>query len=57
MPEVNSVWDHVDSEPKVSSTVDISVAVATSNGLITPIISNADQMTILEIAEVLKVWT
>ena len=57
MPEVNSVWDPVASEPKVSSTVDISVAVATSDGLITPIISNADQKTISEIAEVLKVWT
>ena len=55
MPEVNSVWEPVASESKVSSTVDISVAVATPNGLITPIISSADRKTIPEIAAALKV--
>ena len=55
MPEVNSVWDPVAGESIVSSTVDISVAVATPNGLITPIVSSADQRTIPEIASVLRV--
>ena len=43
MPEVNSVWDPVAGESIVSSTVDVSVAVATPNGLITPIVSSADE--------------
>jgi len=55
MPEVNSVWDPVAGESIVSSTVDVSVAVATPNGLITPIVSSADQRTIPEIAGVLRV--
>ena len=55
MPEVNSVWDPVAGESIVSSTVDISVAVATPNGLITPIVSSADQRTTPEIAGVLGV--
>ena len=55
MPEVNSVWDPVAGESIISSTVDVSVAVATSNGLITPIVSSADQRTIPEIAAVLRV--
>ena len=42
MPEVNSVWDPVAGESIVSSTVDVSVAVTTPNGLITPIVSSAD---------------
>ena len=55
MPELNSVWDPVAGEPNVASTVDIPVAVATPNGLITPIVSSADQRTIPEIAAVLRV--
>ena len=55
MPEVNSVWDPEAGESIVSPTVDISVAVATPNGLITPIVSSADQRTIPEIAAVLRV--
>ena len=55
MPEVNSVWDPVADKSIVSPAVDISVAVATANGLITPIVSSADQRTIPEIAGVLRV--
>ena len=55
MPEVNSVWDPEAGESIVSPTVDISIAVATPNGLITPIVSSADQRTIPEIAAVLRV--
>ena len=55
MPEVNSVWNPVAGESIVSSTVDVSVAEATPNGLITPIVSSADQKTIPEIAALLRV--
>ena len=55
MPEVNSVWDPVADKSIASPTVDISVAVATPNGLITPIVSSAEQRTIPEIAAVLRV--
>ena len=55
MPEVNSVWDPEAGESIVSPTMNISVAVATPNGLITPIVSSADQRTIPEIATVLRV--
>ena len=39
----------------MSSTVDIPVAMATPFSLITPIVSNADQKTIPEIAAVFRV--
>ena len=55
MPEMNSVWDSAAGESNISPTVDISVAVATPNGLITPIVSNADQRTIPEITAVFTV--
>ena len=55
MSEMNSVWDSAAGESKISPTVDISIAVATPNGLITPIVSNADRRTIPEIAAVFKV--
>ena len=42
-------------ESKMSSTVDISGAVTTPNGLITPIVSNADQKTIPELVAVFRV--
>ena len=55
IPEMNSVWDPVAGESIISFTVDVSVAVAAPNGLITPIVSSADQRTIPEIAAVLRV--
>jgi len=41
VPEVNSAW--MDTFIRQYSNVDVSVAVATDNGLITPIIFNADK--------------
>ena len=55
MPEVISVWDSTAGEFNISPTVNISVAVATPNSLITPIVSNADQRTLPEIAALFKV--
>lgn len=39
VPEANSFW--MDSFIRQNNTVDVSVAVSTPNGLITPIIFNA----------------
>ena len=55
MPEVNSVWNPVADKSIVSSTVDVSVAVAPPNGLITLIVRSADQRTIPELVAVLRV--
>jgi pyruvate dehydrogenase E2 component (dihydrolipoamide acetyltransferase) len=42
VPEANALWNSTTSEYKLSASIDISVAVATPNGLITPIIKNVD---------------
>lgn len=41
VPEVNAQWDNATSAPAYGDGVDISVAVATPNGLITPILTDA----------------
>lgn len=38
----------------VSNTVDISVAVATPNGLITPIVKDADRLGLVQISQKVK---
>eukprot|EP01097_Dermamoeba_algensis_P011467 TRINITY_DN8892_c0_g1_i1.p1 TRINITY_DN8892_c0_g1~~TRINITY_DN8892_c0_g1_i1.p1 ORF type:complete len:384 (-),score=87.34 TRINITY_DN8892_c0_g1_i1:213-1364(-) len=43
VPEANAAWSVTDGAAKLLPTVDISVAVATDYGLITPIVWNADQ--------------
>ena len=40
VPECNVTFDALSGEHKISPTVDISVAVATDKGLITPIVKN-----------------
>eukprot|EP00898_Chlorokybus_atmophyticus_P002116 jgi/Chlat1/2905/Chrsp2S04631 len=50
VPEANVFWDVKAEETKPFSSVDVSVAVATDNGLITPIIKNADQKTLTAIS-------
>lgn len=52
-PRVNAIWEG--DSPKVSSTVDISVAVATEGGLITPILPNVPYLSVTEISEMVKV--
>lgn len=54
VPEVNSNQVAGTEEFKQSSTVDISIAVATDNGLITPIITTADQSCVSSISERVK---
>ena len=48
-------WDIDKEETLMLDTVDISVAVATPNGLITPIIRNTNDKSITEISAELKV--
>ena len=54
MPEVNSVWGPCSRRIHCFFHCQC-FAVATPNGLITPIVSSADQRTIPEIATVLRV--
>ena len=55
MPEVNSNQVANTTEFKPCQTVDISIAVATDKGLITPIVANADQLCVTSISETVKV--
>ena len=54
VPEVNSTYDDKTGAFTQQSGVDISVAVATDKGLITPIVKNADKLSVLEISERVK---
>lgn len=53
IPGVNVSWDG--EGPKLLPSVDISVAVATDKGLITPIIKDAAAKGVQEIADSVKV--
>lgn len=50
VPEANGYWDAAKDEIILSDSVDISIAVATEKGLMTPIIRNADQKSISSIS-------
>ncbi len=54
MPEFNSNLENDGSSYRRLNTVDISIAVATDKGLITPIIRNADKLTVPGIADEAK---
>lgn len=53
VPQVNSVWQG--DSVKLSTTVDISVAVATDQGLITPIVQSAAYLSVDDISSKVKV--
>ena len=53
MPSVNSQW--IDGAINWQASVDVSVAVATPAGLITPIVPNADSLGMSKIAEKVRV--
>jgi len=55
VPEVNSNQVANTTEFKPCQTVDISIAVATDKGLITPIVANADQLCVTSISETVKI--
>uniref|UniRef100_A0A0P4VSN4 Acetyltransferase component of pyruvate dehydrogenase complex n=5 Tax=Rhodnius TaxID=13248 RepID=A0A0P4VSN4_9HEMI len=52
VPEANSAW--MDTFIRQFNTVDVSVAVSTERGLITPIVFNADQKGLIEISNDVK---
>jgi pyruvate dehydrogenase E2 component (dihydrolipoamide acetyltransferase) len=56
VPAVNSSWRDVDGQTVIRqfSTVDVSVAVSTPNGLITPIVKNADTIGLTSISSQVK---
>jgi len=49
VPEVNATYDPKSGEVKLQPTIDVSVAVATPTGLITPIVPNTDKMGLSEV--------
>lgn len=49
-PSANSYWDATKEQPMPSSSVDISVAVATESGLITPIVRDANNKSLKAIS-------
>lgn len=54
VPNANGFWDDGKGEIVLNNSVDISIAVATEKGLMTPIIKNADQKTITAISSEVK---
>jgi pyruvate dehydrogenase E2 component (dihydrolipoamide acetyltransferase) len=52
LPNVNASW--LEGTIRLYKTVDVSVAVATEEGLVTPIIRNADRKGLLEISEEMR---
>ncbi|CAN4126489.1 unnamed protein product [Withania somnifera] len=54
VPEANAFWDDGKGEVVLCDSVDISIAVATEKGLMTPIIRNADQKSISSISAEIK---
>jgi pyruvate dehydrogenase E2 component (dihydrolipoamide acetyltransferase) len=54
VPEVNGTIDPSTQQLRLLSAIDISVAVATPTGLITPIVFGADRLCLSEIAETVK---
>ncbi|KAL5709650.1 dihydrolipoyllysine-residue acetyltransferase [Ranunculus cassubicifolius] len=54
VPKANAYWDVKKGEIILCDSVDISIAVATEKGLMTPIVRNADQKTISAISSEVK---
>lgn len=54
VPEANAKWNTNTNSIEASPSVDISVAVATPNGLITPILTEADKRSLVDINKTVK---
>ncbi|KAF3955335.1 hypothetical protein CMV_019435 [Castanea mollissima] len=54
VPEANAYWNAEKGEVILCDSVDISIAVATEKGLMTPIVRNADQKTLSSISLEIK---
>ena len=56
-PGVNATWDEAAQEIVVKNYVNLGIAAATPRGLVVPNIKDADDMTLLELAEALNQLT
>ena len=54
IPQVNAFWNAADGKIGMQSSVDISIAVATDSGLITPIVREADGKSVADIGAEVK---
>ncbi|XP_022133927.1 dihydrolipoyllysine-residue acetyltransferase component 1 of pyruvate dehydrogenase complex, mitochondrial isoform X2 [Momordica charantia] len=54
VPGANAYWDNEKGEVVFCDSIDISIAVATEKGLMTPIVRNADQKTVSMISSEVK---
>ena len=54
VPELNAGWDDATGGRRACESVDVCVAVATDDGLITPIVTRADEKTLTEIGADVK---
>ncbi|KAL3685541.1 hypothetical protein R1sor_003563 [Riccia sorocarpa] len=54
VPEANAFWDEKAGDILDNQSIDISVAVATDKGLLTPIVKSADQKSLSEISTEIK---
>lgn len=54
VPELNAGWDEAAGGKRAYESVDVCVAVATDDGLITPIVTRADEKTLTEIGADVK---
>ncbi|GAA4713109.1 dihydrolipoamide acetyltransferase family protein [Pedococcus ginsenosidimutans] len=56
-PEINATWDEAAQEIVVKHYVNLGIAAATPRGLIVPNIKDADQMSMLQLAEAIGALT
>jgi 2-oxoisovalerate dehydrogenase E2 component (dihydrolipoyl transacylase) len=56
-PEINATWDEAAQEIVVKDYVNLGVAAATPRGLLVPNIKDADQMSLVELAQALQELT
>lgn len=54
VPEANASFDAGSNKTRLNDSIDVSVAVATPTGLITPIVKNADKLGLKEISEAVR---
>jgi pyruvate/2-oxoglutarate dehydrogenase complex dihydrolipoamide acyltransferase (E2) component len=54
VPAANAMWNSQEGRPNPSPAIDISVAVATKNGLFTPIVTEANRKSLTEISKTVK---
>jgi 2-oxoisovalerate dehydrogenase E2 component (dihydrolipoyl transacylase) len=56
-PEINSFWDEAAQEVVLKHYVNLGIAAATPRGLVVPNVKDADQLSLVELAEALGALT